>query len=159
MTSPILDTLNTVLDKVQTNRVNVVNQIEASTKAMGNPTADVQAAIDLLIKTYGTNVQAIGQTIGAQLQIEQMNTALVEIDAMIAGLQVILSDEATVEATGILVAQGAAVADPLSSAAGNSQPSAADNSAPAPAAALTAQAPVSGVVDGSSAANDGTAAS
>jgi hypothetical protein len=153
----ILDTLNTVLAKVQQNRANVATQIVASTKAMGDPAADVQAAIDLLIKTYGTNVQTIGQTIGAQLQIEQLNTALVEIDAMIAGLQVLLSDDAAIEATGTLVAQG--VADgPLSLAAGNSQPSAANDAAPAQAASAPAEAVDAGTASPPSPPSDGASA-
>ena len=155
--SQTLDTLNTVLTNIQSNKAQVEAQIVASTKAIGNPTPDVQAAIDLLISTYGSNVQVIGQTIGAQLQVEQLKKTSVEIDALIAGLQVVLADEANVEAAEAIVNAGV-VASPLPVAAGNSQPSAANDTASAPVAAVVAEAPVAGTEVGASAPVDGTVA-
>jgi len=155
--SQTLDTLNTVLTNIQSNKAQVEAQIVASTKAMGNPTPDVQAAIDLLISTYGSNVQVIGQTIGAQLQVEQLKKTSVEIDALIAGLQVVLADEANVEAAEAIVNAGV-VASPLPVAAGNSQSSAANDTASAPVAAVVAEAPVAGTEVGASAPVDGTVA-
>lgn len=157
--SATLDTLNTVLANIQKNKAQIAQQLVASSAAMGNPDADVQAAIDLLIKTYGANVQVIGQTIGAQLQIEQLQKTSVEIDALIAGLQVVLADEANVEATEALVAAGVANGDPLSDAAGNSQPSAANDTAPVETAAVPAQASDAGNTSGPSETVNGASAS
>lgn len=122
--SATLDTLNTVLANIQKNKTQIAQQIVSSTAALGNPTPEVQAAIDLLIATYGPNPQVIGQTIGAQLQIEQLQKTSTEIDALIAGLQVVLADEANVEAAeALVIANGVAIDDPLSDASGDSQPS------------------------------------
>ena len=155
--SATLDTLNTVLSNIQKNKDGIAAQLVASAAAMGNPTAEVQAAIDLLISTYGANVQVIGQTIGAQLQIEQLQKTAVEIDALIAAMQVVLSDEANVEAAEALVAAGSP--DPLPDAAGNSQPSAANDSAIAQAPAVTSQESDTGGQTGTSVPVDGTIAS
>jgi len=86
-------TLSTVLENIEKNRAAIAQQIVASTKALGSPSDEVLAAIDLLIKEYGANVQVIGQTIGAKLQIEQLEKTAVEINALIAGLQVVLADD------------------------------------------------------------------
>jgi hypothetical protein len=158
--SATLDTLNTVLANIQNNKTQITQQIAASTAAMGNPTADVQAAIDLLIATYGANVQVIGQTIGAQLQIEQLQKTSTEIDALIAAMQVVLSDETNVEAAeALVIANGVSIDDPLSDAAGNSQPSAANDAAPVEAPAASAEATETGTASGASAPSDGTSAS
>lgn len=139
------DTLNSVLANVQNNQAQIAKQLAASTAAAGNPTPEVQAAIDLLVLTYGPNPQTIGSVIGAQMQIEQLNKTAVEVNALIAGLQVVLSDEALVEAAeSLAIASGATINDPLSDATGNSQPPAADGTAPAAPATGATEAGVSG---------------
>jgi hypothetical protein len=158
--SATLDTLNTVLANIQKNKTQITQQIAASIAAMGSPDADVQAAIDLLIATYGANVQVIGQTIGAQLQIEQLQKTSTEIDALIAGMQVVLADEALVEAAeALVIANGVSIDDPLSDAAGNSQPSAANDAAPVETPAAPAEASDTGTASGTGTPSDGTAAS
>lgn len=87
-----LQTLNTVLDNIKQNRAAVAAQIVASTKALGNPSPEVLAAIDTLIAEHGSNVQVIGQVIGAKLQIEQLEKTAVEINALVASLEVMVDD-------------------------------------------------------------------
>lgn len=151
-----LENLNLVLGKLQQNRDNITQQIVASTKALGAPSAEVTAAIDALIKEYGANVQVIGQTIGAKLQISEMEKALVEVDTMLAGLQVLLSDDATIAATDHLVSLGAP--SPLSNAAGNSQPSAANDAASSEIAPASSPTVDTGVTEGASADGDSATA-
>lgn len=152
--SSIGDTLNTVLGKLQQNQANIEAQIKSSTAAAGNPTQEVQDAIDLLVKTYGSNVQQIGGVIGAQMQLEQLGVAQKEITAMIAGMQVLMSDEATIEATGVLVAQGES--SPLSDAAGDSTLAAADGGANDESATQSSQATVAGTDAAAGKSSDGT---
>lgn len=87
-----LETLKNVLSNIEQNRTAIAAQIIASTKAYGNPTPEVEAAIDLLIKTYDANVQLIGHAIGAKLQIEQLEKTAVEVNALIASLEVVAND-------------------------------------------------------------------
>lgn len=154
--SQTLDTLNTVLQNIQNNQAAVAQQIVASTKAMGDVTPEVASAIELLIGHYGANVQVIGQVIGARLQIDQLDKTAVEINALIAGLQVVLSNEANVEAAETLVAAGNP--GPLSVAAGDSNLAAANDTAPAEVAAVVAEAPAAGTSSETSASVDGTPA-
>jgi hypothetical protein len=156
--STTLDTLNKVLTNVQNNRDSIIKQIAASTKAL--PTDPVVLdAIEVLIKAFNSNVQEIGQTIGAKLQIDSMEANLPEFDALIASLQVVLADDANLEATTALVVSGATAPNPLSDAAGNSQPSAANDAAPVEAPAQPAQAVDAGTAEGPSAPSDGTVGS
>ena len=87
------ETLSVVLGNIEKNREAIAAQIIASTKALGDPSPEAMAAIEILIKEYGANVQVIGQTIGAKLQIEQLEKTAVEINALVAGLQVVLADD------------------------------------------------------------------
>lgn len=87
-----LETLKGVLANIENNRTAIAAQIVASTKAYGDPTPEVEAAIDLLIKTYDSNVQLIGHAIGAKLQIEQLEKTAVEVNALLASLQVVVND-------------------------------------------------------------------
>ena len=148
------DTLNVILGNIQNNKLQLAKQIIDCGAAMGNPTPDVQAAIDLLVKTYQGNVQTIGQTIGAQLQIEQMQKTSAEIDVLIAALQVVIADEANIEATGALVVAGAP--SPLSLAAGDSQLAAADASSHVEAPAAAPEAAVAANAVGTSVADSGS---
>jgi hypothetical protein len=158
--SETLDTLNRILVNIQTNKDNVAKQIVASTKAMGDPTPEVLAAIELMITTYGPNVQVIGQTIGARLQIDEMKRAAVEIDAMIAGLQVLLADETNLEAVQTLIANGAAAAPgPLPVATGTVESPVADAAPVETPAAATTEAADSGIEDITSALLDGAVTS
>lgn len=156
--STTLDTLNKVLTNVQNNREQIVKQIAASTKALPTDPA-VLEAMEILIKAFNSNVQEIGQTIGAKLQIDSMEANLPEFDALIAGLHVVLADDSNLEAATALIVAGATASDPLSDAAGNSQPSAANDSAPVEAPAVVAQASDTGDQTGTSAPVNGTAAS
>ncbi len=153
--STTLDTLNKVLTNVQNNREQIIKQIAASTKTL--PTDPmVLDAIDLLIKTFNGNVQEIGQTIGAKLQIVSMEANLPEFEALIAGLHVVLADESNLEAATALIVAGATSSDPLSDAAGNSQPSAANDAAPVETPAESAQAGDAGNAPGPSETVNGT---
>lgn len=87
-----IETLNTVLANIKLNRDQIATQLVASTKALGDATPEVLSAIDLLIETYGPNVQVIGQTVGAKLQIQQLEKTSVEINALIAGLEIVVND-------------------------------------------------------------------
>lgn len=87
-----IETLKNVLANVAQNRAAIAAQIVASTKAYGNPTPEVEAAIDLLIKTYDANVQLIGHAIGAKLQIEQLEKTALEVNALVASLEVVMND-------------------------------------------------------------------
>jgi hypothetical protein len=156
--STTLDTLNKVLTNVQNNREQIVKQIAASKKALPTDSA-VLDAIELLTKTFNGNVQEIGQTIGAKLQIDSMEANLPEFDALVASLQVVLADEANLEATTALVVAGATASDPLSVAAGDSNLAAANDTAPVEAPAQPAQAADAGTAEGTSAPVNGTAAS
>lgn len=156
--STTLDTLNKVLTNVQNNREQIVKQIAASKKALPTDAA-VLDAIELLTKTFNGNVQEIGQTIGAKLQIDSMEANLPEFDALIAGLHVVLADESNLEAATALIVAGATASDPLSDAAGNSQPSAANDAAPVETPAEPAQAGDAGNAPGPSETVNGTPAS
>lgn len=87
-----IETLKNVLANVAQNRAAIAAQIVASTKAYGNPTPEVEAAIDLLIKMYDANVQLIGHAIGAKLQIEQLEKTALEVNALVASLEVVMND-------------------------------------------------------------------
>ncbi len=88
-----LQTLKTVLNNVRKNRDAVLAQIEASKKAYGDPSPEVEAAINILIENYQENVQLIGHAIGAKMQIEQLVKTSKEIDTLIAALEVVEHDE------------------------------------------------------------------
>lgn len=151
-----LDTLNRILTNVQNNKESVAKQIDASTRALGNATPEVIAAIDLLIGVYGPNVQVIGQTIGAKLQIVELEKATVDIDAMIASLQITLADEANVEAAETLIASGATkVSDPLPPAVGDSNSPAANDAAPVETPTVAPQTGDAGASEMESALLDG----
>ncbi|SRR6266403_2101332 len=155
--STTIDILNKVLTNVQNNREQIVKQIAASKKALPTDSA-VLDAIELLTKTFNGNVQEIGQTIGAKLQIDSMEANLPEFDALIAGLHVVLADETNVEAATALIVAGATASDPLSDAAGNSQPSAANDAAYVETPAVLAQTSDAGNTPGPSEAVNGTPA-
>jgi hypothetical protein len=87
-----LETLKSVVANIEKNRAGIAAQIVASMKAYGDPTPEVAAAIDLLIKTYDANVQLIGHAIGAKLQIEQLEKTALEVNALIASLEVVVND-------------------------------------------------------------------
>lgn len=57
--------------------------------------SDVDDAIDLLIRKIG-DVKAIGQIIGARLQLSQLKKMDAEIDVLIAALKVSVNDDAIV---------------------------------------------------------------
>ena len=139
-TPTTLDLLNTVLTNVTNNRTQISAHLTTSTAQAGELTAEVKGAIDVLLKVYG-NPQGAAQIMNSVFQIEQLQKTSVEMDAMIAGLQVVISDESLLEAaTAQAQANAEAATSPLPAAAAGSQPVAA---APAgiPAAAAGDAAP------------------
>jgi hypothetical protein len=157
--STTIDTLNKVLTNVQNNREQIVKQIAASKKALPTDVA-VLDAIEVLIKAFNSNVQEIGQTIGAKLQIDSMEANLPEFEALIAGLHVVLADDTNVDAATALIVAGATASDPLSVAAGDSSLAAAnDVQQPAEVAAVIAEAPAEGTAEVADSPVNGTVAS
>ena len=115
-----IQTLNTVLDNIKKNRDAIATQIVASTKAYGDPSPEVAAAIDLLINTYDSNVQLIGHAIGAKLQIEQLEKTAQEVNTLIASLEVVTNDaDADAKITQQMSAQVIRQAASLNSGAAN----------------------------------------
>jgi len=155
-----LDTLNKILENIQNNQKAVATQLVASTKAYGDVPADVEAAINLLIKHYGENVQLIGHAIGAKLQIAQLDATSTEINALIGAMQVVLSNEATVtQVDKVLNGFPVGPQSPLSDAAGDSQLAAANQAAPVETAPVVTGADESGTPELASPPVDGTTAS
>ena len=135
--SVTLDTLNSVLTNVTNNRNQITAAITTAQAQAGTVTPEVKAAIDLLLTTFG-NSQGASQIMNSFFQVEQLTKTAGEMDALIAGLQVVISDESLLEATQAQQAANAqAVASPLPVAAAGSEPVAA---APAAASAPTASA-------------------
>lgn len=119
-----LKTLESVISNIKNNRTAVAAQIVASTKAYGDPPAEVAAAIDLLISHYGANVQMIGHAIGAKLQIEQLEKTATEINALIASLEVVTNDpdaeaKITQQMSADLIRQAAAQNGPANDPTGD----------------------------------------
>jgi hypothetical protein len=155
--SQTLDQLNTILGNIQNNKANIETQLGMINSAAVTP--DVQAAMDLLIKTFSSNVQLIGQAIGQQLQVEALKTTSVEIDLLIAAMQTVIADQSIVEATEAQLAANAAPDAPLSDAAGTSQSPAGDSASNGTDTIAPATPVADGTVAAPSAANDGTASS
>lgn len=129
--SEILDSLNTVMVNVAKNRKNVADALTSAETTAGSFSPDVAAALDLLLATFPTP-QIAAQMLGARAQIDVLTQTASEMDAMIAALQVVISDEVLVEATQAQATVNAgATNSPLSDAAGSSESPAAAEAAPA----------------------------
>lgn len=90
--SEIKDTLNIVLQKLATNKINVNAALaQAQATIVQADTETVDAAM-VLIKKFG-NPQGAGQILQNVYQIDALADTAKEMDAMIAGLQAVLVDE------------------------------------------------------------------
>lgn len=111
--SEIIDTLNVVLQKVASNRVNVAAALAQATASASQIDPDTMAAADVLLKKFGSP-QAAGQILANVYQLDALADTQKEMDAMIAGLQSVLSDEAKIEAAAAqLAANTASLTSPL----------------------------------------------
>ena len=125
----ILPTLRTVMGNILQNRDSIKATI-AATEARGTTVSpDVQDAIDLLVKTFGPDVQKIGELIGAQLQVKQLKKTHEEVLALLAGLQVVMSKEELMNEAAAQHAANAETDSPLFIAVGTGGVSAADEAA------------------------------
>lgn len=157
--SVVLDNLNNVLKGVLENkdRMNIaIKQAEV----IGNTVSpDVQTAIDLLVETFSSNVQQIGQIIGSQLQLKTMRRTSVEVDVLVAGLQTLIAKEELLSATQTQMEVNAQPQAPLSNAAGSSELPAANDAAPASPAAIAPGDSQSGLPEAPGSQIDGASGS
>lgn len=143
--SVVLDNLNNVLKGVLENKDRMNIAIKQAEVIGNTVSTDVQAAIDLLVETFSSNVQQIGQIIGSQLQLKTMRRTSVEVDVLVAGLQTLIAKEELLDATQTQMEVNAQPQAPLSNAAGSSELPAANDAAPATPAAVASEAPADGV--------------
>jgi hypothetical protein len=155
--SQTLDQLNVILGNIQNNKANIVTQLGMINSAAVTP--EVQAAMDLLITTFSSNVQLIGQAIGQQLQVEALTKTSAEIDVLIAAMQTVIADQTLVDATEAQITANAGTDAPLPGTAGASQSSAVDAGTDGTAPVAPAAPVADGTVQAPSAANDGTSSS
>ena len=154
----VTDHLNNVLANVLTNKAAVHTAIKQTSEKLQGITPEVQAAIDVLTAAY-PNVQEIGTIIGSQMQLKTMEKTSDEIDALIASVQLVLSNETLLaSATDQLNANTETENNPLPDAAGASTLAAADSAEDQELAAELAKALGYGASGSESPQNDGAIA-
>lgn len=90
--SEIKDTLNVVLQKLATNKINVNAALAQAQATIIQADEETVAAAKVLIAKFG-NPQGAGQILQNVYQIDALADTSAEMDAMIAGLQAVLVDE------------------------------------------------------------------
>lgn len=110
----IQDTLNTVISKVAANRVNVKNALAQAEATIVQADDEAVAAAKVLIEKFG-NPQGAIQILQNVAQVDAFRETLEEMNAMIAGLEVLLTHPASIEDAAKALTANAETADsPLS---------------------------------------------
>lgn len=114
----IKETLDTVIHKVAQNKVNVNNALAQAQATIIQADEEVIAAAKVLLKKF-EHPQAAIQILQNVAQIDALTDTSKEMDAMIAGLQVLLLDEGKLgDAAAQLKANTEVVENPLLGAGG-----------------------------------------
>jgi hypothetical protein len=114
--SEIKDTLNVVLQKVAANKVNVNAALAQAQATIVQADEETVAAAKVLIAKF-SNPQGAMQILQNVYQIDALADTSKEMDAMIAGLQTVLTNESAAEAAALQLAANVGAANsPLSGA-------------------------------------------
>lgn len=114
----IKETLDTVIQKVAANKVNVNNALKQARDTLVQADDEAIAAAKVLIAKFG-NPQGAVQIVQNVYQVDALKETSDEMDAMIAGLQTLLVNESTLaSAEHQLKANTEVVDDPLLGAGG-----------------------------------------
>ena len=111
---PIQETLHIVIEKVAANRVNVRNALTQAENTITQADEEAVAAAKVLISKF-SNPQGAVQILQNVFQIDNLRDTLTEMDAMIAGLEVLLTEPKIVDVAQRVLNDNATVTDsPLS---------------------------------------------